>query len=166
MKQVWRTIESETPTLGRCSVLEPDELLIGPEQVSSVGTAPEVTPVTAPDKLSETPLERRVREFLERTEPRPVVTIRNMAAAFRLSRSHLQKTFKLQTGVCMGQWITEYKLQRAASLLENSNLSVKEIAYTIGYEHPSSFIRAFERRFTEAPTGYRKLNDYKRAAHR
>jgi AraC-like DNA-binding protein len=166
MKQAWRTIESETPTLGRCSVLEPDELLIGPEQVSSVGTAPEVTPVTAPDKLSETPLERRVREFLERTEPRPVVTIRNMAAAFRLSRSHLQKTFKLQTGVCMGQWITEYKLQRAASLLENSNLSVKEIAYTIGYEHSSSFIRAFERRFTEAPTGYRKLNDCKRTAHR
>jgi AraC-like DNA-binding protein len=116
--------------------------------------------------LPEQPLERRVREFLERSESGPVVTIRDLATAFRLSRSHLQKKFKLQTGVCMGEWITEYRLQRAANLLENSNLSVKEIAYTIGYEHPSSFIRAFERRFTEAPTGYRKLNDYKRAAHR
>ena len=134
---------------------------------SSVDTAPEVAPTaTVPDRLPETPLERRVREFLERTESTPVVTIRAMACAFRLSRSHLQKTFKLQTGVCMGEWITEYKLQRAANLLENSDLSVKEIAYTIGYVHPSSFIRAFERRFTEAPTGYRKLNDGKRAPHR
>jgi AraC-like DNA-binding protein len=134
---------------------------------SSIGTAPEVTPTaTAPDRLAEMPLERRVREFLEGTESRPVVTIRHLASAFRLSRSHLQKIFKLQTGVCMGEWITEYRLQRAANLLENSNLSVKEIAYTVGYEHPSSFIRAFERRFTEAPTGYRKLNDYERASHR
>ena len=132
---------------------------------SSIGTASEVISTsTAPDRLPEMPLERRVREFLERTETRPVVTIRDLASAFRLSRSHLQKTFKLQTGVCMGEWITEYRLQRAAHLLENSCLSVKEIAYTIGYEHPSSFIRAFERRFTEAPTGYRKLYDCKRAA--
>jgi AraC-like DNA-binding protein len=33
---------------------------------------------------------------------------------------------------------------------------VKEIAYTIGYEHASSFIRAFERRFAQAPLRYRK----------
>ena len=40
------------------------------------------------------------------------------------------------------------------------NWDSNEIAYTIGYAHASSFIRAFERRFAQAPARYRKQNDY------
>jgi len=87
-------------------------------------------------------------------------TIRDLALEFRLSPSYLQRLFKHQTGVCMGEWLNEKRLQRAAHLLASSYMSVKEIAHTIGYEHASSFIRAFERRFTQAPARYRKQNDY------
>jgi AraC-like DNA-binding protein len=82
--------------------------------------------------------------------------IRDLALEFHLSSSYLQRLFKHQTGVSMGGWLNEQKLQRAADLLANSNMSVKEVAYVIGYGHASSFIRAFERRFTQAPARYRK----------
>jgi two-component system response regulator YesN len=86
-------------------------------------------------------------------------TIRDLALEFHLSPSYLQRLFKHQTGVSMGEWISEQRLQKAAHLLANSYLSVKEIAYNVGYEHASSFIRAFERRFAQAPARYRKRSD-------
>jgi len=51
--------------------------------------------------------------------------------------------------------LAEQKLQRAADLLKRTNMRIKEIAGAVGYEHTSSFIRAFERRFTVPPQAYR-----------
>jgi transcriptional regulator GlxA family with amidase domain len=99
--------------------------------------------------------EGRVRRILEMVESGMTVTIRDLALEFNLSASYLQRLFKHQTGVCMGEWLSEQRLQRAAHLLANSYMSVKEIAHTVGYEHVSSFIRAFERRFAQAPARYR-----------
>jgi AraC-like DNA-binding protein len=105
-------------------------------------------------------LEGRVGKILRMVESGTTFTIRDLAFEFKLSPSYLQRLFKHQTGVCMGEWINEQRLQRAAHLLANSYLSVKEIAHNVGYEHASSFIRAFERRFTQAPARYRKQTDY------
>ena len=110
--------------------------------------------------LTSTMLEGRVGKILRMVESGTTFTIRDLALEFNLSPSYLQRLFKHQTGVCMGEWINEQRLQRAAYLLANSYLSVKEIAHNVGYEHASSFIRAFERRFTQAPARYRKQTDY------
>lgn len=50
---------------------------------------------------------------------------------------------------------TEQRLHNAARLLLESDMSVKEVAYAAGYEHPSSFIRAFRHRFSQTPRSYR-----------
>lgn len=106
-----------------------------------------------------TVLERRVQKILRMADS-GTFTIRDLALEFHLSPSYLQRLFKHQTGVCMGEWLNEQRLRRAAHLLENSYLSVKEIAHNVGYGHASSFIRAFERRFTQAPARYRKQGNY------
>lgn len=103
--------------------------------------------------------EGRVRKIFRMVESGTALTIRGLALEFRLSPSHLQRLFKHQTGVSMGEWLSEQRLQRAADLLANSYLSVKEIAHAVGYGHSSSFIRAFERRFTQPPARYRKQSD-------
>ncbi|HKN33962.1 MAG TPA: helix-turn-helix transcriptional regulator [Terriglobales bacterium] len=103
--------------------------------------------------------ERRVQKILRMADS-GTFTIRDLALEFHLSPSYLQRLFKHQTGVCMGEWLNEQRLRRAAHLLENSYLSVKEIAHNVGYGHASSFIRAFERRFTQAPARYRKQGNY------
>ena len=103
--------------------------------------------------------EARVQKIMRMVESGPALTIRDLATEINLSPSHLQRLFKHHTGVSMGEWLSEQRLQRAADLLAKSYLSVKEIAHTVGYEHPSSFIRAFERRFTQPPARYRKQNE-------
>lgn len=100
--------------------------------------------------------EVRVQKIIRMVETGPARTIRDLALEIHLSPSRLQWLFKHETGIPMGEWLSEQRLQRAAQLLEKSHLSVKEIAHSVGYGHPSSFIRAFERRYGLAPARYRK----------
>ena len=85
-------------------------------------------------------------------------TVRALALEVNLSSSHLQHLFKQQTGVCITDLLSERRLRKAAHLLDTSALSVKEIAFAAGYEHASSFIRAFHRRFAQTPRDYRLRN--------
>ena len=98
-------------------------------------------------------MERRALEMIESGAP---YKISGLAARFHLSASQLQRLFKRETGMRMGAWLISQRLQRAAYLLANSYLSVKVIARSAGYEHVSSFIRAFERRYFLTPTRYRE----------
>jgi len=111
--------------------------------------------------LKDGSLERRVLRILEMVEAGTTFAIRDLAAEFRLSPAYLQRLFKQETGICMGEWLSEQRLQRAAYLLSNGYLSIKEITHAVGYEHTSSFIRAFERRFAQAPARYRKQGEGK-----
>jgi len=97
--------------------------------------------------------ERRVLEMLESGV---AYKISDLAARLHLSSSHLQRIFKRETGMRLGEWLIAQRLHEAAYLLANSYLSVKEIAGAAGYEHVSSFIRAFERRYVLTPTRYRE----------
>ena len=103
-------------------------------------------------------VDSRLRKLLELIENDPRGNIHTWAATFNLSNSHLQRLFKQATGTALGQALTEKRLQKAAQLLVNTNLSIKEIASAVGYEHTSSFTRAFERRFEDAPRSYRTRN--------
>jgi AraC-like DNA-binding protein len=101
-------------------------------------------------------VERRVLDMIEAGS---AYNIGAMAAQLHLSPSHLQRLFKRETGLRMGEWLIALRLQKAAYLLANSYLSVKEIARSVGYEHVSSFIRAFERRYVVTPTRFRERAD-------
>jgi AraC-like DNA-binding protein len=82
--------------------------------------------------------------------------IGDLAARLHVSPAQLQRLFKRETGSRMGEWLIAQRLHKAAYLLANSYLSVKEIARSAGYEHVSSFIRAFERRYALTPKRYRE----------
>ena len=112
--------------------------------------------------LRDNSLERRVLKILKMVEAGTTFAIRDLAAEFRLSPGYLQRLFKNETGICMGEWLSEQRLQRAAYLLSSSYMSIKEITHAVGYEHTSSFIRAFERRFLQAPARYRKQSKVRR----
>jgi transcriptional regulator GlxA family with amidase domain len=100
--------------------------------------------------------DERFRKILEIVEAGSVYSIGDLAVELKLSASHLQHLFKAQTGSRLGRWLIEQRLNRAAILLLQSNMSVKEVSYAVGYKHPPSFVRAFERVFEQAPGQYRQ----------
>jgi transcriptional regulator GlxA family with amidase domain len=111
------------------------------------GGAPRVLPIDVQ--------ERRLRQVVEMIEAEPASSIAHLAMHVSLSPAHLQRLFKRQTGLQLGGLVAERRLQKAAELLIRTNLSIKEIAHAVGYRHHSSFVRAFQRRFSQAPKHYR-----------
>jgi AraC-like DNA-binding protein len=103
--------------------------------------------------------ESRFRKILQKIESDLPRTIQDLALECNLSQSHLQHLFKQRTGLGLGHMLTEKRMQRAAALLAETDKSIKEIACAVGYEHTSSFTRAFERYFQQSPRSYRQTQD-------
>jgi len=104
-------------------------------------------------------LDRRVRAALEFLAERSYCSVGELAREMHLSRGGLQRLFKKEMGVLISDYLVEQRLQKAAYLLTTSGLSIKEIAFAVGYEHHSSFTRAFEGRFSQSPKYYREHSD-------
>jgi transcriptional regulator GlxA family with amidase domain len=107
-------------------------------------------------KSKTAPFERRVRKLLQLVESGASYEIGDLAAEIHVSEAHLQRLFRQDTGFYLGQWLREQRLERSAYLLVRTSLSVKQIAHAVGYEHASSFTRAFERQFLRPPAHLRK----------
>ncbi len=101
----------------------------------------------------------RLRKVLQMIASDSPQKIQDLALECNLSESHLQHLFKESTGLGLGRMLADQRMQRAAKLLEQTNLSIKEIAWAVGYEHTSSFTRAFERYFREAPRCFRQRQE-------
>ena len=110
-----------------------------------------------PEPGSATPVvhQRRLCRVLEMIEAEPGISVRELALEVRLSPGYLQRLFKHEAGVHIHDVIAEHRLQRAAQLLSGSDMPIKEIAYAAGYQHHSSFVRAFQRRFGQTPRDFR-----------
>jgi AraC-like DNA-binding protein len=106
----------------------------------------------------------RVRKVLQKIASDSPQKIQDLALECNLSESHLQHLFKESTGLGLGRLLIEKRMRRAAELLEQTDLSIKEIAWTVGYEHTSSFTRAFERYFREAPRCFRQRQSGRKEA--
>lgn len=112
-----------------------------------------------PDLPRDELLQERVRKILEIVRSGRPCSVHSLAVEFDLSESHLQRLFKRETGLRLGGFLIEQKLQRSARLLLRTDLSIKQIADAVGYQHTPSFTRAFEHRFAESPWTYRKGNN-------
>ncbi|HEV8042136.1 MAG TPA: helix-turn-helix transcriptional regulator [Bryobacteraceae bacterium] len=102
--------------------------------------------------------ETRLSKIERLIHSRPDCSVGELALEVHLSPAHLQRLFKQKTGLHVRDVIGEHRLQRAAHLLASSELPIKEIAHAVGYEHHSSFVRAFHRRFEQSPKYYRQHN--------
>ena len=80
----------------------------------------------------------------------------SLAATLNLSASRLRQLFKQQTGVSLGKYLRQVRMQQARHLLETSFLKIKQIAEQVGIGDTSHFVRDFEKQFGLSPAQYRK----------
>jgi AraC-like DNA-binding protein len=89
-------------------------------------------------------------------EPGRPWTVDDLAHAVALSRSALAERFTTLVGESPMQYLTRWRLARAAYMLRAGNEAVARIAERSGYESEASFNRAFKREFGVPPSGWRK----------
>ena len=85
----------------------------------------------------------------------PMTSAREIAEYFHISQSYLCKLFH-ENGTTVTTVIQEIRLQQARSLLEQSDLSVQNIAELVGYHDLTYFIKLFKQYFSVTPYQYRK----------
>lgn len=88
------------------------------------------------------------------------IRVDDIAKNFHVSKTHLQNSFKGVYGVPVYSYIRNKRMQAAALLLVNTDLSVSEIAGKYGYDNPSKFSAAFRKIMGKSPLKYRKLHAF------
>jgi CheY-like chemotaxis protein len=71
-----------------------------------------------------------------------------------MSRSQLHRKLKAITSQSASEFIRTIRLKRAASLLEDSHLSVEEISFRTGFNSPAYFTKCFKTLFGKTPSEY------------
>lgn len=106
-------------------------------------------PVNVTRRMEDT-LQNRIDDYLMKRLSE-TVNIDQLAEGCLVSRSSLDKKIRKAYGISTSEYIRNFKLKKARHLLENSQLSVKEISQLTGFNSLSYFSTCFSKRFGVAP---------------
>ena len=90
-----------------------------------------------------------------RADVRGELTLTEFAHSVNLSVWRLSHIFKSNVGMPPIKYLKLLRMERAKGLLESSFLSVKEIAFQVGLNDESHFVRDFKSTYGYSPTTYR-----------
>ena len=85
------------------------------------------------------------------------VTIEELARQYLINPTTLKTVFKEVYGSSLAAHMKEHRMEKAAALLRETDLSVAEIAGPVGYESQSKFTAAFKEQFGKLPKEYRRI---------
>ena len=86
----------------------------------------------------------------------PGFCVKDVVESLKIDRSYLYRIFKNQTGISVMDYITHCRIAKAEILLANSDLSVKDVAYSVGFSDQMYFSRVFKKLNGRSPTGFRE----------
>lgn len=82
------------------------------------------------------------------------VTIEEIAQKLSVDRTYLSALFKKNVGISPKQYLIQYRMNIAASLLEKREMSVSLAAYSVGYYDVFNFSKMFKKHFGVSPKQY------------
>jgi AraC-like DNA-binding protein len=102
--------------------------------------------------------DRAIGRALAAMHARPAYpwSLEELAKEAGLSRSALAERFAQLVGMPPMQYLAQWRIQLAASLISNGTLSINAVAERVGYESEAAFNRAFKRLVGIAPGAWRK----------
>jgi AraC family transcriptional activator of pobA len=83
-------------------------------------------------------------------------TVQYLAKQLNVSPAYLSDMLRTLTGQNTQQHIHNKLIEKAREFISTTNLSVAEIAYALGFEHPQSFSKFFRNKTTQSPLEYRR----------
>lgn len=81
----------------------------------------------------------------------PKLNVSNIANEYLISRSHLYRKIITCTGESANKYIMNIRLAKAKNLLKNTELTISEISYKVGFSSPSYFTKCFSKKYKILP---------------
>lgn len=119
----------------------------------------DLTRTAADAAPTEHPVLERAMDYLRRiwSDGYRSCSLAELAAGAGSSPTHLSRLFRAEMGVSPGWALRVLRLQRAATLLTRTSLSVQAVARLVGFATPFHFSDTFRRHYRMSPTDYRRL---------
>jgi len=83
------------------------------------------------------------------------LTLEKLSEISCYSTFHFHRIMKAYLGESVGAYVQRLRLGASANLLRMTSIPVSDIAYKVGYQNPSSFNKAFRKRFGISPSEFR-----------
>lgn len=106
--------------------------------------------VTPTDELFLNKVQQILDDHLSNPEFNAVFFSKEVA----MSRMQLHRKLLAYTGLTTSSFIRSQRLKQAIQILKTSDASINEVAYTVGFNTPSYFIKCFKENYKKTPTEY------------
>lgn len=103
---------------------------------------------------------QRIKQLLEyiHTHYHEAISLNTLAIAANISQRECFRCFQTILHTTPMAYITKYRISTAVSLLQNTSLSITEIALSVGFNSSSYFSKIFREHIGVTPFHYRKSN--------
>ena len=101
-----------------------------------------------------------VQKVLDLIEDRPYdpPTLGELARLAGLIRSYFSPVFKEVVGMRLQDYLSQARINKAKDLLRDRNLTIKQVAYKVGFRDPDHFSRTFKKKTGMTPTDWKLMN--------
>lgn len=86
------------------------------------------------------------------------IHIQDIANYCGLERSYLGKLFKKVTGRTPKEYLIQFRMNHAKSLLQDTSIPIQHVSYSVGYSDQLTFSKLFKKETGVSPTEYRRKN--------
>jgi AraC family transcriptional regulator, transcriptional activator of pobA len=83
-------------------------------------------------------------------------TVQSLAEQLNVSPNYLSDMLRVHTGLNTQQHIHNKLIEKAKDYLSTGSLSIREVGYRLGFEHPQSFNKLFKRKTNFSPLEFRR----------
>ncbi|HXI44939.1 MAG TPA: AraC family transcriptional regulator [Candidatus Acidoferrales bacterium] len=106
----------------------------------------------------------RARDAMDRTYAEPL-DVRAVAAVAHISQAHFSRCFRGAFGETPHRYLQRRRVERAMFLLRETDRSVTDICFDVGFGSLGTFSRTFSQIVGETPSGYREAHPPIEAPH-
>jgi AraC-like DNA-binding protein len=96
----------------------------------------------------------RARDAMDRAYAEPL-DVRAVAAVAHISEAHFSRCFRAVFGETPHRYLQRRRVERSMFLLRETDRSVTEVCFDVGFTSLGTFSRTFRRIVGETPSGYR-----------
>lgn len=97
----------------------------------------------------------KIKEYIDENYQSSELCMSKISALFHFSPNYINDIFKTQAGLSIPKYILEVRMNKARELLITTEMSVKNVALSVGYDKTNYFPRIFKNRFNASPMEYR-----------
>jgi AraC-like DNA-binding protein/mannose-6-phosphate isomerase-like protein (cupin superfamily) len=144
-----RELVVETVRVGKLRLRTPEQCTLRDLTVLHIGRATAIpTETRMPRESRALAVAMRILDSLSQSP-----SLQTLCSDVGVSTRTLQRLFRKNVGVDVDSWRRQVRLTRAVELLLAGD-SVKQVAFSVGYNQPSAFVAAFRRTFGFTPKAW------------